>query len=305
MAYASYSYVDATFQSTNVIRAENNPQVATSCNSLGIPGADSDANCLVIRPGDRMTGIPRHRFKAGFDYKLTPKWLFGADLISASDQFFYGDEANLDKPLPGYTKVNLHSSYDVTDHVQVYGLIENLFDEQYGIYGTYFNRGLAQTAGPGAGGAGGPEPIAASMARAVNDFQFIRILHSIPRRDLAVPLSCFRKHCPDLLSRENFPINPGHKGSFAANLNLDKRAHQTRGRDKLAGLGATPKSPGTPTSCSTLRQDRRSSRPGYKDRPSCPRCIEPRSRSSSSWRETTSGPKIPDSWLVRLGWEGR
>jgi iron complex outermembrane recepter protein len=158
MAYASYSYVDATFQSTNVIRAENNPQVATSCNSLGIPGADSDANCLVIRPGDRMPGIPRHRFKAGFDYKLTPKWLFGADLISASDQFFYGDEANLDKPLPGYTKVNLHSSYDVTDHVQVYGLIENLFDEQYGIYGTYFNRGLAQTAGPGAGGAGGPDP---------------------------------------------------------------------------------------------------------------------------------------------------
>jgi iron complex outermembrane receptor protein len=158
MAYASYSYVDATFQSTNVIPAENNPQVTTSCNSLGIPLADPGDNCLVIRPGDRMPGIPRHRFKAGFDYKLTPKWVFGADLISASDQFFYGDEANLDKPLPGYTKVNLHSSYDITDHVQVYGLIENLFDEQYGIYGTYFNTGLAQTAGPGAGGSGGPDP---------------------------------------------------------------------------------------------------------------------------------------------------
>ena len=64
----------------------------------------------------------------------------------------------MDKPLPGYYRVNLHSSYNVTDHVQIYGLIENLFDEQYGIYGTYFNTELAQAAGPGDGGSGGPDP---------------------------------------------------------------------------------------------------------------------------------------------------
>ncbi len=167
--YGSYAFIDATYQSTNVIPSENNPKVTTPCSSFGIGGDDDDEGgggagdddddlCMKIRPGDRLPGVPRHRFKAGFDYKLTPKWAFGADLIAASSQFFFGDDANLDRPLAGYTKVNLHTSYDVTDHIQIYGLIDNLFDQQYGIYGTYFNTGLAQTAGPGDGGSGGPDP---------------------------------------------------------------------------------------------------------------------------------------------------
>jgi vitamin B12 transporter len=35
------------------------------------------------------------------------------------------------RKLDGYTLVNLTASYQVTDRVQVYGRIENLFDEQY------------------------------------------------------------------------------------------------------------------------------------------------------------------------------
>jgi iron complex outermembrane recepter protein len=175
--YGSYAFIDATYQSTNVIPSENNPKVTTECSDFGIGGDDDDGGgaggdddddrCLKIRPGDRIPGVPRHRFKAGFDYKLTPRWTFGADLIAASSQFFYGDDANLDKPLGGYTKVNLHTSYDVTDHIQIYGLIDNLFDQQYGVYGTYFNTRLAQQAGPGCGSdascsgassGGGPDP---------------------------------------------------------------------------------------------------------------------------------------------------
>jgi outer membrane receptor protein involved in Fe transport len=160
LGYASYSYVDATFRSTNIIASENNPKVTTECEDLlgSSYEGEEDATCLVISPGNRMPGVPRHRFKVGFDYLITPKWAFGADLIKVSDQIFYGDEGNQDAPLPGYTRVNLHSSYNVTDHVQLYGLVENLFDEQYGIYGTYFNTKLAQQAGPGAGGSGGPDP---------------------------------------------------------------------------------------------------------------------------------------------------
>ncbi|MET0408762.1 MAG: TonB-dependent receptor [Hyphomicrobium sp.] len=174
--YGSYAFIDATYQSTNVIPSENNPNVTTECSDFGIGGDDDEGGgggdddddlCMKIRPGDRLPGVPRHRFKAGFDYKLTPRWTLGADLIAASSQFFYGDDANLDKPLAGYTKVNLHTSYDVTDHIQIYGLIDNLFDQQYGIYGTYFNTRLAQQAGPGCGSdascsgassGGGPDP---------------------------------------------------------------------------------------------------------------------------------------------------
>ncbi|RUO99241.1 TonB-dependent receptor [Hyphomicrobium sp.] len=172
--YGSYAFIDATYQSTNIIPSENNPKVTTECDDFGIGGGDEgggdedgEAMCMKIKPGDRIPGIPQHRFKAGFDYKITPKWKFGADLIAASSQFFYGDDTNVDKPLGGYTKVNLHTSYDVTDHIQVYGLIDNLFDQQYGIYGTYFNTKLAQQAGPGCGSdptcsgassGGGPDP---------------------------------------------------------------------------------------------------------------------------------------------------
>jgi outer membrane receptor protein involved in Fe transport len=147
MLYSSYSFIDATFQSRNVIASENNPHETTECEDLvDNPGNDIEGNCLVINPGNRMPGIPRHRLKAGFDYAITPDWTFGADAIAVSDQIFYGDEGNSDRPLPGYVRVNLHSSYNVTKHVQIYGLIENLFDEEYGVYGTYINTQLAQGA---------------------------------------------------------------------------------------------------------------------------------------------------------------
>jgi len=153
-AYASYAYIDATFNSHLIIPSENNPAVSTTCESL-LPGFEEEeeeeedegpAKCVQIRPGDRLPGVPLHRFKVGFDYKLTPQWTFGADLISASNQIFFGDEGNDNRPLAGYYKINLHSSYDITDNIQIYGLIENLTDQEYGIYGTYFNVDLAQGA---------------------------------------------------------------------------------------------------------------------------------------------------------------
>ena len=41
--------------------------------------------------------------------------------------------------LGGYARVDLNTSYDVTDNVQVYGLVKNLFNSKYGLYGTYFD----------------------------------------------------------------------------------------------------------------------------------------------------------------------
>jgi outer membrane receptor protein involved in Fe transport len=120
-AYASYAYVDATFETSGIIPSENNP-AADECPITGVPD-DEEPTCVFVRPGDRMPGIPRHRFKAGFDYSITPKWIFGADLISASNQIFYGDEGNDNTPLAGYYKINLHSSYNITDNIQLYGLI--------------------------------------------------------------------------------------------------------------------------------------------------------------------------------------
>ena len=108
---------------------------------------DEEGQCAFLDAGDRLPGIPRHRFKAGFDYSLTSKWKFGADLVAASNQPFFPNDVSRDAeedgaPLPsvlaGYTRVDLHTSYDVTQNLQVYGLVKNLFDQRYGLYGTYF-----------------------------------------------------------------------------------------------------------------------------------------------------------------------
>ena len=118
--YASYAFVDATLD---------------KCSQ-----PDEEGECAFLRSGDRLPGIPRHRFKAGFEYWLTPKWKFGSDLVAASNQPLFPNEnsreaGNLHDLLAGYTRVDLHTSYDITDNVEVYGLVKNLFNQKYGLYG--------------------------------------------------------------------------------------------------------------------------------------------------------------------------
>jgi outer membrane receptor protein involved in Fe transport len=112
----------------------------------GSPPSDDEPNCLQVNSGDRIPGVPLSRFKTGFDYLITPQWKFGADLVAASSQFFYGDEANLNAPLAGYAKVDLHTFYDLTENVQLYGLVYNLFNSQYGLFGNFFNLEAANEA---------------------------------------------------------------------------------------------------------------------------------------------------------------
>jgi iron complex outermembrane receptor protein len=140
--YGSYTFIDATFDSNVVLPAPNTPSGARPCPADDDDDDDDDdelALCNFVRAGDRLPGIPRHRFKAGFEYWITPQWKFGSDLVAASNQIFFGDEANNNKPLGGYWRVDLHTSYDLTDNVQIYGLVKNLFNQKYGIYGTYFD----------------------------------------------------------------------------------------------------------------------------------------------------------------------
>ena len=144
--YANYAFVDATLD---------------KCTNPGEEG-----QCAFLESGDRLPGIPRHIFKAGFDYWLTHKWKVGADLVAASNQPLYpneekeeADEDGISSMLGGYTRVDLHTSYDITDNIQVYGLIKNLFDQKYGLYGTYFEADDAPDLRPGGTGFENPRTI--------------------------------------------------------------------------------------------------------------------------------------------------
>ena len=145
-AYANYTYLDATFRDSIQLSSPDNPH-AVVCDGAEDPLDDDAPHCVNVRPGDTLPGTPRHRFKVGFDYWLTQKWKFGSDLVALSSQFFTGDEGNQDSPLPGFARLNLHTSYDITDNIQIYGLFENVFDRRYGLYGTYYNAELANVGG--------------------------------------------------------------------------------------------------------------------------------------------------------------
>ena len=144
MVYANYALVDATMQTNVQLPAPNNP-TAVPCNDA------PDAQCANVNKGDRLPGIPEHRIKTGMEYYFTPQIKGGFDVVVASNQIFFNDWANTNAPLAGYATVNIHGSYDVTKNFQIYGLVDNLFNAHYGLFGNYFNLGDANGAAAAAG----------------------------------------------------------------------------------------------------------------------------------------------------------
>lgn len=125
LAYAGYSLIDATYRFDGILSSPNNPS------------SDSDGNIFVTW-GNRIPGIPRHQFKFGAEYLITPQWKFGADVVVVGERYYVGDDSNLNQKLPSYAVVNLHTSYEVNQNITVYGVINNLFDKRYALFGTYF-----------------------------------------------------------------------------------------------------------------------------------------------------------------------
>jgi iron complex outermembrane receptor protein len=120
--FVSYSYVAATFQSTLLLPSPQNSH------------ADAQGN-IHVRPGDYLPGIPTHRLKLGADVPVTPAWLVGGDLQAASQQYLGGDESNQMPALPSYAVINMHSSYEFNERVQMYAHIVNLTNRRYSIFG--------------------------------------------------------------------------------------------------------------------------------------------------------------------------
>jgi iron complex outermembrane recepter protein len=126
--YANFTSVDATFRNALTLSSPFNPF--------------ADANGLIsVVPGDHIPGIPDFRFKAGAEYQVTDPWKIGADLNVVGSQYLVGDASNQNPKIPAYWVVNLHSSYQVTKNIEVFGLVKNLFNQRYYVYGTFFDTG--------------------------------------------------------------------------------------------------------------------------------------------------------------------
>ena len=123
--YASYALVDARF--LDALQVGSNS-----------PFADADGNVPIV-PGNRIPAIPRNRVKFGMDYSITDAFKVGGDALFVSNQYFVGDESNQFPRLPGYAVFNLHTSYQINKMLQIYGRVDNIFDNRYATYGTFFD----------------------------------------------------------------------------------------------------------------------------------------------------------------------
>ena len=99
----------------------------------------SQGNPIFVTPGDHIPSIPQHRFKAGIEYAVTDAWKIGIDVNAVGSQFVVGDQANQNPKVPPYAVVNLHGSYQVTKNVEIFAMVQNLFNQHYYTTGTFFD----------------------------------------------------------------------------------------------------------------------------------------------------------------------
>jgi outer membrane receptor protein involved in Fe transport len=149
--YASYALVDARFLDTLQIGSNS-------------PFAVDDV--VQIRPGNRIPAIPRNRVKVGIDYSITDAFKVGGDALFVGSQYFVGDESNQAARLPGYSVFNLHASYQINKTFQIYGRVDNILDNRYATYGTFFDTGDVPNFGNGGTPFADPRSVSPARPRA-------------------------------------------------------------------------------------------------------------------------------------------
>jgi outer membrane receptor protein involved in Fe transport len=146
---ASYTFVDARF--LDALQVGSNS-----------PFADANGNIQIL-PGNQIPAVPRDRVKAGIDYAVTDAFKVGGDALYVSSQYLVGDESNQFAKLPSYAVFNLHASYQVNKTIQIYARADNIFDNRYATYGTFFDTGALPNFA--IGGAAFTDPRSLSPAR--------------------------------------------------------------------------------------------------------------------------------------------
>jgi iron complex outermembrane receptor protein len=128
--HVNYAYVQATYQSILIL---NSPD-----NSTAQPLTCPTCADILVRPGDRLPGIPRHVAKLDLDYAPSARWSANLNIVAQSPTYPRGDENNLDVngEVPGFALVNLNVQYKLTQRLEVFAKVDNLFDRLYSTFGT-------------------------------------------------------------------------------------------------------------------------------------------------------------------------
>jgi iron complex outermembrane receptor protein len=127
-AYASYSHLDATYQFTGALASPNNPAANASGN-------------VSVTPGKRIPLNPANTVRAGGDVDVVDGVSLGGELLFTGSQYFEGDPSNVNPRLPSTMVVNLRTAWQINPRWQLFGLVDNLFDNRDALYGSYFEPG--------------------------------------------------------------------------------------------------------------------------------------------------------------------
>lgn len=120
---ASYTYLDATYQSDGVL--------------FGPLSTANKPN--TFHPGTRMAALPRHMFKLSADWRMTPAVAVGGDWLALGSQVAAGNESGTRHKLgdvPGFSLFNARVSWQVSQGWKAYLRVNNLLDKRYVTYVT-------------------------------------------------------------------------------------------------------------------------------------------------------------------------
>lgn len=125
---ANYAFSDATNRSLVRIAAHANP------------AAEADG-AITVRPGDRLSGVPRHTANLNLDYAgkagAWRRFSVGGTLAARSSQILLGDDSNRAAPVPGYVVVDLRGRIELLREVALFGEVRNVLNRRYATFGTF------------------------------------------------------------------------------------------------------------------------------------------------------------------------
>ncbi|MBI1394828.1 MAG: TonB-dependent receptor [Betaproteobacteria bacterium] len=127
---ASYTYLNATFETPFILNSPNNSSAADL-------NGDGNATEIQVSPGNRIPNIPENTLKLRADYRVTDELSVGSNVVYNSGVYLRGDENNQDVHgrTAAYTLVNLDARYRVTREWLVFLRVNNVFNRPYENFG--------------------------------------------------------------------------------------------------------------------------------------------------------------------------